>query len=65
MSLSGGLLANVLPSSKMIVDEKIKNDIILFIEKINQDKPNLTSLGIKEAGFDEMIALLETVFLKG
>ena len=58
------LLANVLPSSKVEIDEKIEADIMLFIEMINHDRPDLKNLGIKGVGFEEMIELLENVYLK-
>jgi hypothetical protein len=41
------LLANVLPSSKVEIDEKIEADIRLFIEMIDHDRPDLKNLGIK------------------
>lgn len=58
------LIANVLPSSKVEIDEKIEADIMLFIEMINHDRPDLKNLGIKGVGFEEMIELLENVYLK-
>jgi len=58
------LLANVLPSSKVGVDKEIEEDIILFIEMIHQDRPDLKNLGIKGVSFDEMITLLKNIYLK-
>jgi hypothetical protein len=58
------LLANVDPSVKVEVDEKIEKDIRLFVERINQDRPDLKNLGIKEPGFEEMIEMLVGVYLK-
>lgn len=37
---------------------------MLFIEMINHDRPDLKNLGIKGVGFEEMIELLENVYLK-
>ena len=58
------LLANVDPSVKVEVDEEIEKDIRLFVERINQDRPDLKNLGIKEPGFEEMIEMLVGVYLK-
>lgn len=58
------LLANVLPSSKVEVDKEIEEDIMLFIEMIDQDRPDLKNLGIKGVSFDEMITLLENIYLR-
>ncbi len=57
------LLANVLPSSKVEIDEKIEADIRLFIEMIDHDRPDLKNLGIKQVGFDDMIELLKNIYL--
>lgn len=58
------LLVNVLPSNKVEINEEIGKDIELFIEMINQDKPDLKNLGIRGVSFDEMIELLKNVYLK-
>lgn len=58
------LLANVLPSSKVEVDGRIEEDIRLFIEKIDHDRPALKNLEIKGVGFKDMIELLENTYLK-
>lgn len=58
------LLANVVPSSKVEVDEAIKEDIGLFIEKIDKDRPDLKNLKIKGTSFNEMMELLESIYLK-
>ena len=58
------LLANVLPSSKVEVDKEIEEDIMLFIEMIDQDRPDLKNLGIKGVSFDEMITLLKNIYLR-
>ena len=58
------LLANVLPSSKVEVGEEVEEDIRLFIDMIYQDRPDLGNLGIKGVSFDEMIELLENIYLQ-
>lgn len=57
------LLANVTPSSKIETAEEIKNDIIQFIEQINEDKPELKNLGIRGTSLDEMLEILGNIFL--
>ena len=57
------LLANVSPTSRIEVAEEIQNDIIQFIEQINEDKPDLKNLGIIETDLDEMLEILGDVFL--
>ncbi len=58
------LLANVLPSSKVEIDKEIEEDIRLFIKMIDKDRPNLKNLGIKGVSFDQIIEVLEDVYLK-
>lgn len=58
------LLANVLPSSKVEIEEEIEKDIKSFIEMIDQDRPDLKNLGIKGVSFGDMIELLENIYLK-
>lgn len=57
------LLVNVLPSSKVEVDEEIRSDIRLFIEMIDKDKPDLKNLGINNVSLNEMLELLENIYL--
>lgn len=57
------LLANISPTSRIEVAEEIQNDIIQFIEQINEDKPDLKNLGIIETDLDEMLEILGDVFL--
>ncbi len=57
------LLANVTPSSKIETAEEIQNDIIQFIEQINEDKPELKNLGIRGTSLDEMLEILGNIFL--
>ena len=49
---------------KLEIDKEIEVDIRMFIEMIDQDRPDLKSLGIKGVSFDEMIELLENIYLK-
>ncbi|KAB3524851.1 nucleotidyl transferase AbiEii/AbiGii toxin family protein [Alkaliphilus serpentinus] len=58
------LLANVAPSSRMDVAEEIENDIRQFIEMINVDRPDLKNLGLRSSSFDELIEILENIYLK-
>lgn len=57
------LLANVLPSSKVEIDKEIEKDINFFIKMIDQDRPDLKNLGIRGVSFNEMIELLESIYL--
>lgn len=56
------LLANVTPSNKIEVDEVIIKDINLFIERINDDKPNLEDLNVKGTSTEELLKILKNVF---
>lgn len=56
------LLATVLPSSRVEVNIQIKDDIRLFIEKINQDQPDLKNLGFKNTNLDEIVGLLKNIY---
>jgi hypothetical protein len=57
------LLANVSPSSRIQVVEEIQKDVILFIEQIKADKPDLKNLGIRGTNLDEMLEILGNIFL--
>lgn len=57
------LLINVLPSSKMEVSEEIKEDISLFLNLIDNDRPDLKNLGIRGTNFDDIIELLVNIYL--
>lgn len=58
------LLENVSPSTKMEISKEINKDLLLFIEKINQDRPDLKSLGIRGTSFTELIELLGSIYLR-
>ena len=58
------LLANVLPSSEVEINEEIEMDIRLFIDMIDSDRPDLKNLGIRGVSFQEMIELLENIYLE-
>ena len=57
------LFANVTPSSRMETAEEIQYDISQFIELIREDKPDLKNLGIKGTNFNELMDILESVYL--
>lgn len=57
------LLANVSPASRIEPSVGIQNDVIQFIEKIKEDEPDLKNLGIRGTRFDEMLDILEDIFL--
>lgn len=57
------LLANVSSTSRIEPFEGIQNDVIQFIEKIREDKPDLKNLGIRGTSFDEMLEILGDIFL--
>lgn len=57
------LLANVLPSSKIEIDEDIKEDLSLFIKRIDKDRPDLENLGIKGTSFNDIMELLVNIYL--
>ncbi|BES66410.1 hypothetical protein SANA_28490 [Gottschalkiaceae bacterium SANA] len=56
------LLANVAPSTRIETAKEIQNDIIQFLELINDDKPDLKNLGIRNIGLDEMLEILKSIF---
>lgn len=57
------LLVNVLPSSKMEISEGIKEDISLFVELIDKDRPDLKNLGIRGTSFEDIMDLLVNIYL--
>jgi len=57
------LLANVLPSSRMEIAEEIERDIRKFVEMIKEDKPDLKNLGLKNTDFNDLMGVMENVFL--
>lgn len=58
------LLANVTPSSRMEIAEEIEGDIRQFVEMINEDRPDLKNLGLRNSSFDELMEILENIYLK-
>ncbi|MTI46824.1 MAG: nucleotidyl transferase AbiEii/AbiGii toxin family protein [Firmicutes bacterium] len=58
------LLANVTPSSRVEIAEEIEEDIKQFIEMINEDRPDLKNLRLSNTTFDELIEILENIYLK-
>lgn len=58
------ILANVTPSTRVETSEAIQNDIDQFIKLISEDKPDITSLGIKDTNFDELMEILDNVYLR-
>jgi hypothetical protein len=57
------LLANVLPSSKVEINDEAKVDIRQFIKRIEEDKPDMKNLGLGNITLNEMIRLLENIFV--
>ena len=57
------LLANVTPSSRIETAKEIQNDVVRFIELINEDKPDLKNLKIRDTTFDELLLILRSIFL--
>ena len=57
------LLTAVVPSRKVEIAAEIEKDINMFIGKIKKDRPDLTNLGIKNTSVDELIAILESIYL--
>lgn len=58
------LLAFVTPSSRVEVREEIRKDIMIFNEEIRQDIPDLKNLGIRRTSVDEMLIILNDIFLE-
>lgn len=59
------LLANVTPSSRVKTVGDIQSDIFQFISKIKEDQPDLKNLGLRNVNIDEMLQILEGIFLGG
>jgi hypothetical protein len=57
------LLANVAPSSRIETVKEIQKDIIQFLEKIMDDKPDLKNLDIRGINLEEMLEILGDIFL--
>jgi len=57
------LLAYVYSTSRIECTNDIQNDVIQFIQQIKDDKPDLKNLGIKNTSLDEMLKMLEGIFL--
>lgn len=58
------LIANVTPSSRFEITKEIDKDLREFIEKIDKERPDLKNLGLRRTSFDEMINLLDEIYLK-
>jgi len=52
------------PSSRVEVEADIEVDLRQFIEKVNEERPDLKSLGLGNTSFNELIEILENVFIK-
>ena len=57
------LIASVSPTSSIKISVEIQNDVIQFIDLIKEDKPDLKNLGIRGVNFDEMLEIIESIFL--
>lgn len=58
------LLANVSPTSRIESTNDIQNDVVQFIEQIKEDKLDLKNLGIRNTSLDEMLEILEGIFIR-
>jgi len=58
------LLANITPSSKVETAKEIQEDLRQFMELIADDQPDLMHLGINNTNLDELVEILQDVFLK-
>jgi hypothetical protein len=56
------LLVTVEPTKRIIVDAEIARDVILFLERINYDKPILKDLGLKGYKLENVLAFLKTLY---
>ncbi|MCE5196924.1 MAG: hypothetical protein LLG09_07340 [Negativicutes bacterium] len=57
------LLINTTSSTHMEIEEEIKSDVRQFIELIKIDRPDLQSLGIRNGDFDELMKIIENIYL--
>jgi hypothetical protein len=58
------LLANVIPSGRIEIAGEIKKDIFQFIDLAHQEKTDFKNLGIKGANRDELLQILDDIFLQ-
>lgn len=58
------LLANADPLSRMEITNQIQDDINHFLEQINNDQPNLKDLGLRNVSFNEMMHIIERIFVR-
>jgi hypothetical protein len=58
------LLANVIPSGRIEIAGEIKKDIFQFIDLAHQEKTDFKNLGIKGASRDELLQILDDIFLQ-
>ena len=56
------LLVNVVPMRRLELSTKIQNDVLSFIEKVKDDKPDLKNLDIM-TNFERLVQLLQSMFL--
>lgn len=57
------LLSNVVPSSRVEISVEIQKDLVKFIDQIRGDEPDLKSLGIRGYTLDDMLDILQNVYL--
>ncbi len=57
------LLANVPPTLRVDAVEEIRKDVEQFIHLVNEDKPDLKNLGLRNANFNELVDIIRTLFL--
>lgn len=58
------LLANVTPSGQIEIPQEIEDDIRQFIQMINEDRPDLKNIGLTGTDFDELIELINDIYLR-
>ncbi|MBS3991855.1 MAG: hypothetical protein KGZ51_07250 [Erysipelothrix sp.] len=58
------LLINISPSTKIQLTDAVKYDVVQFIEKIREEKPDLKSLGIKGTNLEDILKILKDGFLE-
>ena len=56
------LLINVPPSVRIKTRDEIHHDILRFLEKITDDKPDLKNLGIKTVAFENLLDRIRAIY---
>lgn len=56
------LLANVTPGGRIWITDVIRRDIARFTELIENDRPDITNLGIRGTSFSQLMEVLKSIF---